>query len=299
MPEKNTIDKQQMRRSFEKAAAGYDDAAFLQQEIGDRVVERLDYIRFEPRRVLDVGAGTGFCTRRLAKRYPKADIIALDIAHQMLLTAKQRESMWDKLRGRYQYITADAEQLPLADAGVDMIFSNLAVQWCLDLEQLFREFRRVLAPGGMLMFTTFGPDTLKELRASWAQVDKAGHVNEFEDMHNIGDLLLQTRFAEPIMDMEYMTVTYQDVFRLMKDLKMLGAHNVTTDRQRQLTGKAHLQKMIQHYESFRTDGVLPATYEIVYGHAWAPVGQMTTTAEQSLQASIPLQSIQPIKPKQN
>lgn len=291
MSEINPIDKQQMRRAFEKAAATYDEVAVLQHEIGDRVIERLSYIKFQPKRVLDVGAGTGFCTKLLSKQYPKADVHALDIAHNMLQHARQRMSLWDRLRKRHSYINADAENLPLADASVDMIFSNLAIQWCLDPEQMFKEFRRVLAPGGMLMFTTFGPDTLKELRESWSKVDSSTHVNEFIDMHDIGDLLLQTRFAEPIMDMEYLTVTYKDVFRLMRDLKMLGAHNVTHGRQRQLTGKSHLQQMIQHYESFRSDGVLPATYEVVYGHAWAPVGQMTTNDQDGLQAVIPLQQI--------
>lgn len=296
MSEKNRIDKQQMRRAFEKAAATYDEVAVLQHEIGDRVIERLGYIKYKPRRILDVGTGTGVCAKALAKQYPKADVHTLDIAHNMLQHARRRMSWWQKLRRRHTYINADAESLPLADASVDMIFSNLAIQWCLEPEQLFKEFRRILAPGGMLIFTTFGPDTLKELRESWAKVDSSSHVNEFQDMHNIGDMLMQTRFAEPIMDMEYLTVTYNDVFRLMRDLKMLGAHNVTSDRQRQLTGKTHLNKMIEHYESFRSEGVLPATYEVVYGHAWAPAGQMTTNEQDGLKAVIPLQEIKPIKP---
>jgi len=286
-----TIDKQLMRRAFEKAAATYDEVAVLQQEIGDRLIERLGIMKYKPTRILDVGAGTGICARALAKYYPRAHVYTLDIAHSMLQRARQRMSWWQKWRGRHSYITADAESLPLADASVDMIFSNLAVQWVDDLENLFSEFRRVLAPGGMLIFTTFGPDTLKELRASWRKVDSASHVNEFQDMHNIGDLLLHTRFAEPIMDMEYLTLTYKDVFGLMRDLKQLGAHNVTEGRQRQLMGKQHLQQMIDHYESFRADGVLPATYEVVYGHAWVPAGQIMQAADGSHSAVIPLQEI--------
>ena len=289
------IDKQQMRRAFEKAAATYDEVAVLQQEIGDRLIARLGIMKHKPKRVLDIGANTGVCAKALANFYPRAHIYTLDIAHSMLLRARDRMAWWQKLIKRHSYVTADAESLPFADASVDMIFSNLAVQWVDDLEALFSEFRRVLAPGGMLIFTTFGPDTLKELRESWNKVDNSSHVNEFQDMHNIGDLLMHTRFAEPIMDMEYLTLTYKDVFGLMRDLKQLGAHNVTHDRQRQLMGKQHLQKMIQHYETFRADGVLPATYEVVYGHAWAPAGQIQQAEDGSHSAVIPLQEIKPVK----
>ena len=264
------IDKHLARQAFEKSAAGYDEAAVLQREVAGRMLGRLDYIRHQPARILDVGAGTGFCSQQLAVRYAKAEILVLDFALNMLQQAQGHRSWWQRLRHRYRFIAGDAEQLPLADGSVDMLVSSLAIQWCNDLDKVFAEFRRVLAPGGMLMFTTFGPDTLKELRASWSTVDDEVHVNHFFDMHDVGDALMRHGFAEPVMDTEYLTMTYRDVLTLMKDLKQIGAHNVTQGRSRHLTGKTQLKKMLVAYEQFRRDGLLPASYEIVYGHAWAP-----------------------------
>lgn len=261
-------DKRKMRQAFERAAADYDAAAVLQREISQRLLERLEYIKLQPLRVLDVGAGTGLSLAGLRQQYPAAQIYALDIARTMLLQARNKQGWLQRWRHPLQFITADAEALPLADASVDLLFSNLTLQWCADLEQTFNEFRRVLKPGGLLMFTTFGPDTLKELRHCWSQVDAYTHVNQFIDMHDIGDALLRSRFAEPVMDMEMMTMTYPDVPSIMRDLKTIGAHNVTQGRARSLMGKGKLQQLITAYETLRYNGVLPVSYEVIYGHAW-------------------------------
>jgi malonyl-CoA O-methyltransferase len=267
---KNTlINKRLARRAFEKAADTYDEAAVLQNEIGDRLMERLDYIRQQPRRILDLGAGTGMFTRALMKRYRKADVVALDIAKPMLHCVKQRAG-WLRKPG---CVCGDSESLPFNDDSFDFIFSNLMLQWCTDLEATFVELRRVLSPGGLLMFTTFGPDTLMELRASWEAVDGYTHVNSFIDLHDVGDSLLHAKWAEPVMDSERITVTYRELRGLMQDLKHIGAHNVTSGRPRGLTGKRHLQQLIEAYEPFREDGVLPASYEVVYGHAWSPLNK--------------------------
>ena len=266
---KSLIDKRLARRAFEKAADTYDEAAVLQNEIGDRLMERLDYIRLQPRRILDLGAGTGMFTSALMKRYRKADVVALDIAKPMLHCVKQRAG-WLRKPG---CVCADSESLPFNDDSFDFIFSNLMLQWCTDLEATFVELRRVLSPGGLLMFTTFGPDTLMELRASWEAVDGYTHVNSFIDLHDVGDSLLHTKWAEPVMDSERITVTYRELRGLMQDLKHIGAHNVTSGRPRGLTGKHHLQQLVEAYEPFREDGVLPASYEVVYGHAWSPLNK--------------------------
>jgi malonyl-CoA O-methyltransferase len=266
---KSLIDKRLARRAFEKAADTYDEAAVLQNEIGDRLMERLDYIRLQPRRILDLGAGTGMFTSALMKRYRKADVVALDIAKPMLHCVKQRAG-WLRKPG---CVCADSESLPFNDDSFDFIFSNLMLQWCTDLEATFVELRRVLSPGGLLMFTTFGPDTLMELRASWEAVDGYTHVNSFIDLHDVGDSLLHTKWAEPVMDSERITVTYRELRGLMQDLKHIGAHNVTSGRPRGLTGKRHLQQLVDAYEPFREDGVLPASYEVVYGHAWSPLNK--------------------------
>jgi malonyl-CoA O-methyltransferase len=269
------IDKARVRASFERAVASYDEHAVLQKEVGERLLERLDYVRLQPRVVVDVGAGTGLQTAPLAKRYRGARIVALDLAHAMLVQARRRGT-WLRKPG---CLVGDAERLPLADGSCDLLFSNLALQWVGDLDRALREFRRVLRPGGLLMFTTLGPDTLYELRECWSRVDGYTHVGTFEDMHDVGDALVRARFAEPVMDAERLTMTYADLRGLMRDLKGIGAHNATGGRERGLTGRRRMQALMDAYESFRRDGVLPATYEVVYGHAWAPESSQQVTLD--------------------
>ena len=260
------INKAQIRQSFDKAATRYDEVAVLQREVAQRVLERLELIKLAPQRILDLGCGTGLNSKALEKRYPKAQVISLDLAPAMLQQARKHKRWLSKQR----FICGDAEQLPLAKNSVDMIFSSLTLQWCHDLDSAFRECFRVLKPGGLLMFATLGPDTLHELRNSWQSVDNYNHVNAFVDMHDIGDALIRTRLADPVMDVETITMTYQEVMPLMRDLKILGAHNMTGGRERGLTGKQKIHAMAEAYESYRINGLLPASYEVVYGHAWAP-----------------------------
>ncbi|MCU7843965.1 MAG: malonyl-ACP O-methyltransferase BioC [Candidatus Thiodiazotropha sp. (ex Monitilora ramsayi)] len=263
------IDKRQARLAFSRAAPYYDEVAELQREIAQRMLDRLEYIRHQPARVLDVGAGTGDATHALIRKYSEAEVLALDFALPMLQQTRARSPA----SVLPVCLCGDAEQLPLADSSVDMIFSNATLQWCNDLPGTFREFLRVLRPNGMLLFSTFGPDTLMELRDSWASVDGSTHVSPFVDMHNIGDAMLQAGLAEPVVDVDRLQVTYDDVPSLMRDLKTLGAHNATQDRHRGLTGKGHLRAMCDAYEQYRKDGRLPASYEVIYGHAWAPQQQ--------------------------
>lgn len=260
------IDKTSARRSFERAAAGYDQAAVLQREIADRMLERLAYVRLDPRLILDLGAGTGYAIPALRRRFGGARVLALDFALGMLRQAR-RQGSW---LNRPWLLCADAESLPLADGSVDLVFSNATLQWCNDLDRTFAELLRVLRPRGLLMFTTFGPDTLRELRAAWAEVDGYSHVSPFLDMHDIGDALVRARFADPVMDAERLTLTYGSVLDLMRDLKVLGTHNATVERPRGLTGPKRLAAVERAYEAHRRDGRLPASYEVVYGHAWVP-----------------------------
>jgi malonyl-CoA O-methyltransferase len=284
MAEKSTIDKRQARRAFNRAAATYDAVAELQNEIGGRLIERLDYIRLQPTRILDLGAGTGAFCGALLQRYRKADVIALDIAENMLQRVQSRAGWFRRPR----CVCADGESLPFEDNSFDLIFSNLMLQWCVDLESALAELRRVLAPGGLLMFTTFGPDTLMELRASWEVVDGYTHVNSFIDMHDVGDSLLKTRWAEPVMDSERITVTYRKLRTLMEDLKQIGAHNVTLGRPGGLTGRRRMLQLADAYERYRMDGVLPASYEVVYGHAWSPLNKQASGSG----SEVPLASLQ-------
>jgi malonyl-CoA O-methyltransferase len=253
------VEKRVKRRAFERAARTYDAAAALQREVAQRLLERLDYVKFTPEVILDAGAGTGFGSRQLKSRYSHSSVIALDIAQPMLKLAQSSGAA---------LVCADVEQLPLAPASVNMIWCNLTLQWSNAPESVFCEARRVLQPGGLYFFSTFGPDTLKELRAAW--VDEHTHVNLFFDMHDLGDLLLSAGLSDPVMEREQLTVTYSDVTDLMRDLKAIGAQNATAGRRTGLTGRARLERVKENYERFRLDGKLPATFEVIFGHAWKP-----------------------------
>ena len=271
------IDKQLMRRAFNRAAENYDAAAVLQREVCNRMLERLAYIKLQPARIVDAGSGTGWGTRQLSQHYPTAQMIALDIAIDMLRTAHGRFNWWQKLFGgtRQMQVCGDMEALPFAANSVDMVWSNLALQWCNDLPATFAGLHRLLKVDGLLMFSTFGPDTLKELRASFRGVDQHNHLNRFADMHDIGDMLSHSGFAEPVMDMEYLTLTYADVRAVLYDLKAIGAHNATAGRGQGLMGKQAWTRLVENYEQLRHDGRLPATFEVVYGHAWKPQPKQT------------------------
>jgi malonyl-CoA O-methyltransferase len=260
------IDLARVRRSFGRSARAYDAAAVLQARVRDELLERLDLVRLEPAAVLDLGAGTGHAAIALKRRYRSSQVVALDLAEGMLREAGRRQSL---LR-RFRRVCGQAAALPLRAASVDLVFSNLMLQWCQDPDAVFGECRRVLKPGGLLTFTTFGPDTLVELRRAWAAADGHTHVNRFIDMHDLGDALVRSGLAEPVMDVERFTLTYADVRELMRDLKSIGAHNANAGRPRGLTGKTALARMTAAYEPLRRDGRLPATYEVVYGQAWCP-----------------------------
>ncbi len=282
MTQGNALEKRALRRSFGRAARGYDRAAVLQQEVGARALERLQLVRIDPGLILDAGCGTGGSAAALRARFPRARLLELDIAPEMLGVARDRLSggenhWWKKFlpsgwRGsaRDSFLCADNEQLPLRPGTVDLLWSNLAFQWANDISSVLKECRRVLRPGGLLMFSTLGPDTLKELRQAFAVDSGKPHVNRFIDMHDIGDMLVQAGFGDPVMDMEQLTLTYADLNALTTDLRATGSQNVHLGRRRGLTGRQLMAGVGQAYERYRQDGRLPATYEVIYGHAWKP-----------------------------
>jgi len=271
--------RRDVRASFEHAATTYDAAAVLQREVCDRLIERLGLIKVAPGTVLDAGCGTGYAREKLRARFPGQAIFGLDIAFGMAaraLGAGPRGSFLQRALGKaigrgspFHAVCGDMEALPLASSRFSLVFSNLALQWCRPA-QVFAEAQRVLQPGGLLMFSTFGPDTLHELRAAFAAVDERPHVNLFLDMHDVGDLLVHAGLGDPVMEMETLTLTYGEIKALMRELKAIGAHNVMPGRRAGLMGADAWRRVVAAYETRRRGGTLPATFEVIYGHAWKP-----------------------------
>jgi malonyl-CoA O-methyltransferase len=280
-----SLDRRQLRRNLDRAAEHYDGAALLHQEVCRRLLERLDLVRLAPGNILDAGAGTGQAAEDLSRRYRRARVCALDLSEPMLARARGRQGL---LRKFYR-VCADLDRLPLKKDSQDLVISSLALHWCPDLNRTLGEFARVLKPGGLLSFASFGPDTLTELRQAWARVDRDDHVNPFIDMHDVGDALLRAGFSDPVLDVEHITVRYPDLDRLVADLRATGETNAAGGRPRGLTTPSRRQALVEAYEEFRDYQGLPATCEIVYAHAWgSEPAQRTGAAGETF---IPLESL--------
>lgn len=268
------FDTRQVRRAFSRAATGYDAAAAIQHRVEAHLLESLDYMDTreeaikQPRVVLDLGCGPGTAASAMQKRWPKARVLALDLALPMLQQAPR--SRWDPLRRSVNRICADARALPLADDSVDLLFSNLCLQWVDDLPVVFAGFRRVLRPGGLLLVSTFGPDTLHELREAFAQADDAPHVSPFAGIAAFGDALMQAGFRDPVLDRDSQVTYYDGLPVLMRELRAIGATNALHARRHSLTGKARFARAAQAYTQFSNEAGLPATWETITAMAWAP-----------------------------
>ena len=250
------LDRRTARRRFERAAPTYGAASRLEAEIGARMLERLDYLKIAPRRILDAGSGPSREARGLASRYARPQIISLDFSPAMLRAGRSKFGFFRKEK----LLCADLTQLPLASGTIDLAWSNMALHWVSEPLAAFKEFIRVLAPEGLLMFSSLGPDTLKELRVAAG----ATRVHEFIDMHDLGDMLVAAGFSAPVMDMEVLTFTYEHADALLADLRAGGQTNARADRPRGLSGKGFLKKL-------RASAGTRGTFEVVYGHAWKGV----------------------------
>lgn len=276
---------QEISKAFNQHASAYEQAAIAQREIGERLFERLHYLKMIPARILDLGCGPGSFLPQLSRLFPKAHIVGLDLAHAMLLQAKKKQ----RWRRKWSLVTADMEQLPFASGTFDLVFANQVVHWGSSLPQVFRELNRVMNANGCLMFTTLGPDTFKEIKSAWAGVNEHAHVNEFVDMHDIGDCLMAEHFLEPVMDMEHLTVHYKTLSQLVRSLKSQGVKNINQQRNHGLTGRKGWKQFEQNYAALMTEqGKFPLTYEVVYGHAWK--GEQRKT-ESGIETVIPISQI--------
>lgn len=276
------FDSRQVRRAFSRSAASYAAAAQLQHQVEARLMESLDYLddpalkREPPQRVLDLGCGTGTAAAAMQKRWPKAHVLAMDLALPMLQQAQRGASRWEASRWNVfartpQAVCADARALPLADGSVDVLFSNLCLQWIDDLDAVLAGFRRVLKPQGLLLVSTFGPETLWELRDAFAHADDRPHVSPFGDIAGFGDALVRSGFHQPVIEREVDTTHYPDLASLMRELRAIGATNALHSRRHTLTGRARFTAAAKAYDGMRNgDGLLPASWETISAMAWAP-----------------------------
>ncbi|GAA3913361.1 malonyl-ACP O-methyltransferase BioC [Luteimonas lutimaris] len=270
------FDARQVRRAFSRASDSYDAAAALQHEVEGRLLESLDYLEDrEPGTVLDLGCGPGHAAAAMRRRWPRARVLAMDLALPMLRHARPRSGWgalsWSGLHKPIERINADARALPLADDSVDVLFCNLCLQWVEDLPAVFAGFRRVLRPDGLLLVSTFGPDTLQELRDAFAVADdRVPHVSPFASIAQFGDALMHAGFRDPVLDRDAFVHGHDDLPALMRELRAIGATNALTGRRHTLTGKARFARAADAYERERRDGRLPVTWEVIYAHAWAP-----------------------------
>ena len=298
------IDKLAVRRAFEKAAKTYHDTASLQRHIAHELIEQLDYMAIAPRRILDVGAGTGFCTIALAERFPSAEIVAVDLAEAMLHETRARlcpSGIAKWMPGKHRqstrrFVCADAEQLPLADASVDLIVSSLAFQWCNNLSAALRECRRVLTPQGLLLFSSLGPDSLRELRQAFSKVTNSAHVSRFLDLHDVGSLMVDAGLSGPVLSRDEIVEHYDSFRAALQSVRGIGASNALQSRNKALTGKALMRAAAEAYEHEAANGGYPLTYEIVYAHAWCPT-QSTRPQDGSTVAQFSFEALKNTLPR--
>ena len=272
----------QRGRVRNRSAARHAQINFFAEEIAGRMFERLDYIKLEARVVLDVQCGIGTSSRALSKRFPEALVIPIDPALELLRKYVAPKKMFAWFGKSSHRICGEAIALPVAAKSADLVWSNL-LALSFDAPAIIRELKRVLKPGGLLMLSALGPDSLKELRAAFAQVDSLPHVQPQADMHDLGDMLAHEGFQTPVVDMEMLTLTYPDVKTIARDLRAAGATNLEPNRRATLMGKNRWAQFERAYEAKRSEGRLPVTFEIIYLHAWRGVERIAADGRQIIQ----------------
>jgi malonyl-CoA O-methyltransferase len=287
-----TLDRRALARCYGRAAPGYDAAAWLQRQTRLELLQRLQWFALEPRCVLDLGAGTCQGTLELAHRYPRARVLAVDLAFGMLAAAPR--ARWR--RRRFERLCADAYALPLATHSCDLIYSNLMLQWCDRLDALCAELARILRPGGLLLFASLGSGALQELRGTWTRVAARPHVHEFPDMPELAEALMRAGFVEPVIDLECEIRHYPSVAALLRELKQLGCQNASAERRRDLGGRSEITALCAAYERMREASGLPATFELLFGAAFAGPGGARPTTTSTGEYAVPATRLQ-VRPR--
>ncbi|HEX2139480.1 MAG TPA: methyltransferase domain-containing protein [Woeseiaceae bacterium] len=258
------MNRRDVRRRFDAAAAGFDGADFVHRHAATGLFERLSPMVLDVERILDAGSATGAASRYLARSWRKSRVISLDLSFSMLDAARKNRSRF----ARISEVQADAQQLPIGDGCIDLVFANMLLPWSIDAAGFLAEVRRVLRKDGVFAFSTFGPDSLREVREAWAEADDDEHVNAFPDMHDIGDQAVRAGLRDPVLDVDYLTVTYRSSNALFRDLTAAGARNCLQRRRRTLTGKQRFARMCEALDRNFRDGALPLRLELVFGHAF-------------------------------
>jgi malonyl-CoA O-methyltransferase len=259
-----TLKLRDLRRRFDRAAAEFDSADFVHRRTAAGLMQRLEPILIEPTRIVDLGGATGSASRLLSKRFRRSRIVLVDSSYKMLRRARDKRNWWSSVSA----IQGDATAVPLRAGSVDLVFANLLLPWIDEAPAMFAEVSRVLRRGGLFVFSSLGQTSLSELREAWAAVDRDQHVHSFADMHDVGDELLRSGLREPVLDTEYLNVSYAKVATLYRDLTLVGGRNSLSGRRGTLTGKERFRNMQRQLEQLFRGGSLQLRLELVFGHAW-------------------------------
>lgn len=279
------LNPKHIRRRFERAADSFDGADFVHAATREGLLARIEPLLIDAKIVVDLGTATGTANRALEKRFKPARLVAIDLAHNMLLKARSKRSWWSKTA----FAQANAEALPLANESVDVVFANLLLPWLDDPTPVFSEVARVLRKGGVFAFATLGPDSLQEVRRAWAEVDEGHqHVNRFADMHDLGDGLVNAGLGDPVLDVDRLSISYGSSDRLFADLTAIGARNTLQQRTSVLTGKQQFAAMVTALEDAAAGGEIALDLELVYGHCWGAGPKMDPSNYRIDPAGIPI-----------
>ena len=255
-----------IRRRFDDAAASFNQADYVHRATSEGLIDRLSPIKIDPQLILDLGAATGKSGRELSTIYRKATIVSLDASAGMLKAATKSRRFFSKYKRLS--LQADAGQIPLRTGSVDLVFCNMMLPWVADLTTCFADVARVLRKGGVFAFSTLGPDSMMEFREAWSRIGETDRVHVFPDMHVVGDALVQAGLADPVLDIDRLTITYPSNAELLDDLNSCGASIEPFWKDPLPENLSRLKIMMRDFQNHQDRSDLSLDLELVYGHAW-------------------------------